>query len=151
MQSFSSSDYDDIVNGWQDKLIRVKGGEQRWGLFLAEKWSTARILFIIFIHLIHCAIFNNVTAAYSQLSTYSCPNYSCLLFVQWQLQFYHQYCSIYALYLQYFIFHLTKLLQSIRRLSWKTIIFSWWKRLKMMIFYTFLFMNFGVEIWRITR
>jgi len=37
LKSFPQSDYDDIVNGWEDKLVRVGGGEQRWGLFVAEK------------------------------------------------------------------------------------------------------------------
>ena len=38
-QSFPLSDYDDIYNGWKDKLVRVGDGtgEQRWGLFTAEK------------------------------------------------------------------------------------------------------------------
>jgi len=39
LKSFPLSDYDDIYNGWQDKLVRVGDGtgEQRWGLFTAEK------------------------------------------------------------------------------------------------------------------
>lgn len=34
---FSESDYFAIVNGWREKLDRVSQGEQRWGLFIAEK------------------------------------------------------------------------------------------------------------------
>ncbi len=34
---FSAEDYDAIVSGWQDKLVRVGEGEQRWGLFQATK------------------------------------------------------------------------------------------------------------------
>ena len=34
---FSQSDYDAVVNGWQDKAKRVGQGEQRWGLFWAHK------------------------------------------------------------------------------------------------------------------
>lgn len=30
-------DYDDIVDGWKAKLIRSSSGEQRWGLFIANK------------------------------------------------------------------------------------------------------------------
>lgn len=38
IKDFSEKDYLDIVNGWQDKLKRVgKQGNQRWGLFYAEK------------------------------------------------------------------------------------------------------------------
>ncbi|PWA67223.1 O-acyltransferase, WSD1 domain-containing protein [Artemisia annua] len=32
-----SGDYNDIVGGWKAKLVRVGSGEQRWGLFYAEK------------------------------------------------------------------------------------------------------------------
>ncbi|MBA0593754.1 hypothetical protein Gorai_010686 [Gossypium raimondii] len=34
---FSQEDYDDIVGGWKAKLIRTRSGEQRWGLFIANK------------------------------------------------------------------------------------------------------------------
>ncbi|XP_017634424.1 phosphomethylethanolamine N-methyltransferase-like [Gossypium arboreum] len=34
---FSQEDYDDIVGGWKAKLIRTRFGEQRWGLFIANK------------------------------------------------------------------------------------------------------------------
>jgi phosphoethanolamine N-methyltransferase len=34
---FSEKDYEAIVGGWQDKLVRVGQGEQRWGLFVARK------------------------------------------------------------------------------------------------------------------
>ncbi|XP_073003080.1 phosphoethanolamine N-methyltransferase-like [Typha latifolia] len=37
VHDFSQEDYDDIVNGWQAKLKRSSAGEQRWGLFIAEK------------------------------------------------------------------------------------------------------------------
>jgi len=37
IQEFSQEDYDAIVNGWQDKLVRVEQGDQAWGLFYAEK------------------------------------------------------------------------------------------------------------------
>lgn len=37
VRDFSAEDYDAIVSGWQDKLVRVGQGEQRWGLFLATK------------------------------------------------------------------------------------------------------------------
>jgi phosphoethanolamine N-methyltransferase len=38
---FSEHDYEAIVSGWQDKLARVGEGEQRWGLFRAEKAAAA--------------------------------------------------------------------------------------------------------------
>ncbi|CAL8468305.1 g7845 [Coccomyxa elongata] len=37
VRDFSAEDNDAIVSGWQDKLVRVGQGEQRWGLFLATK------------------------------------------------------------------------------------------------------------------
>ena len=37
MQEFSREDYDAIVDGWKDKLERCAAGDQRWGLFTAEK------------------------------------------------------------------------------------------------------------------
>ncbi|XP_050397141.2 uncharacterized protein LOC126815505 isoform X2 [Patella vulgata] len=37
IKEFSEEDYDYIVNGWKDKLVRVRQGDQRWGLFYAEK------------------------------------------------------------------------------------------------------------------
>lgn len=30
-------DYNEIVGGWNAKLIRSSSGEQRWGLFIAKK------------------------------------------------------------------------------------------------------------------
>lgn len=30
-------DYDDIVGGWKAKLERTASGEQKWGLFIANK------------------------------------------------------------------------------------------------------------------
>ena len=35
----SQADYDTIVGGWREKLERVRAGEQRWGLFAANKPS----------------------------------------------------------------------------------------------------------------
>lgn len=32
---FSRADYDTVAAGWEDKLARVTGGEQRWGVFVA--------------------------------------------------------------------------------------------------------------------
>ena len=37
LQEFSESDYDAIVDGWKDKQVRCGQGDQRWGLFYAEK------------------------------------------------------------------------------------------------------------------
>ncbi len=38
LQEFSEKDYSDIVNGWKDKIKRMgSDGNQRWGLFYAEK------------------------------------------------------------------------------------------------------------------
>ena len=34
---FSEEDYDEVVGGWEAKLERVAGGEQKWGLFYATK------------------------------------------------------------------------------------------------------------------
>ena len=34
---FSQKHYDAIVDGWQDKLVRVADGLQKWGLFMATK------------------------------------------------------------------------------------------------------------------
>ncbi|RZC61268.1 hypothetical protein C5167_023026, partial [Papaver somniferum] len=34
---FSEEDYNDIVGGWNAKLVRTAAGEQRWGLFIAKK------------------------------------------------------------------------------------------------------------------
>ncbi|KAK9831800.1 hypothetical protein WJX74_009654 [Apatococcus lobatus] len=39
VSDLSQSDYDTIVGGWQEKLDRVRAGEQRWGLFMANKPS----------------------------------------------------------------------------------------------------------------
>ena len=37
VDDFSEKHYDAIVGGWQDKLVRVAGGLQKWGLFTATK------------------------------------------------------------------------------------------------------------------
>uniref|UniRef100_A0A803P7K5 phosphoethanolamine N-methyltransferase n=1 Tax=Cannabis sativa TaxID=3483 RepID=A0A803P7K5_CANSA len=37
ISDFSKEDYNDIVGGWKSKLIRSTCGEQRWGLFIANK------------------------------------------------------------------------------------------------------------------
>ncbi|KAI0226388.1 Phosphoethanolamine N-methyltransferase [Lamellibrachia satsuma] len=37
IKEFSQTDYDAIVNGWKDKLVRCGQGDQRWGFFYAEK------------------------------------------------------------------------------------------------------------------
>ncbi len=49
LQEFSQSQYDKIVSGWTDKQRRCGRGEQRWGLFYAEKptvWHQPRKLYI---------------------------------------------------------------------------------------------------------
>ncbi|GFZ12292.1 hypothetical protein Acr_23g0006770 [Actinidia rufa] len=37
IQDFSEEDYNDMVGGWNAKLVRSSSGEQRWGLFIAKK------------------------------------------------------------------------------------------------------------------
>lgn len=37
IKKFSEKDYKDISEGWKDKLERSKYGDQRWGLFIAQK------------------------------------------------------------------------------------------------------------------
>ncbi|KAK3086427.1 hypothetical protein FSP39_018332 [Pinctada imbricata] len=37
IQEFCQEDYDYIINGWKDKIQRTGKGDQRWGLFYAEK------------------------------------------------------------------------------------------------------------------
>ncbi|XP_052180415.1 phosphomethylethanolamine N-methyltransferase-like [Diospyros lotus] len=37
IQDFSEEDYNEIVSGWNAKLMRSSSGEQRWGLFIAKK------------------------------------------------------------------------------------------------------------------
>ncbi|XP_057465353.1 phosphomethylethanolamine N-methyltransferase-like [Actinidia eriantha] len=37
IKNFSEEDYNDIVDGWNAKLVRSSSGEQRWGLFIAKK------------------------------------------------------------------------------------------------------------------
>ncbi|KAM8939260.1 uncharacterized protein RCH25_052842 [Pelodytes ibericus] len=37
LESFSEEDYDYIISGWKEKLHRCSLGDQRWGLFYAEK------------------------------------------------------------------------------------------------------------------
>ncbi|KAL0380162.1 UNVERIFIED_CONTAM: Phosphoethanolamine N-methyltransferase [Sesamum angustifolium] len=37
IRDFSEEDYNEIVGGWKAKLVRSSSGEQRWGLFIAQK------------------------------------------------------------------------------------------------------------------
>lgn len=37
IKDFSVEDYNDIANGWQDKVERCSDGDQAWGLFIAHK------------------------------------------------------------------------------------------------------------------
>ncbi|KAL8604016.1 hypothetical protein ACOMHN_039060 [Nucella lapillus] len=37
IKEFSEEKYDSIVDGWKAKVVRVGEGDQRWGLFYAEK------------------------------------------------------------------------------------------------------------------
>ncbi|GAA0185907.1 methyltransferase [Lithospermum erythrorhizon] len=37
VSDFSEEDFNDIVGGWNAKLLRSSSGEQRWGLFIAKK------------------------------------------------------------------------------------------------------------------
>jgi phosphoethanolamine N-methyltransferase len=37
ISEFSEKDYEVIVGGWQDKLVRVAEGTQKWGLFTAVR------------------------------------------------------------------------------------------------------------------
>ncbi|XP_053576004.1 uncharacterized protein LOC128665812 [Bombina bombina] len=37
LQSFTEEDYNYIISGWEEKLHRCSLGDQRWGLFYAEK------------------------------------------------------------------------------------------------------------------
>lgn len=37
VQEFSLEDYDYLVQGWNDKLVRTSHGDQRWGVFYAVK------------------------------------------------------------------------------------------------------------------
>ncbi|EYU33965.1 hypothetical protein ABFS83_09G056000 [Erythranthe nasuta] len=37
IRDFSEEDYNEIVGGWKAKLVRSSSGEQRWGLFIANK------------------------------------------------------------------------------------------------------------------
>jgi len=37
IKEFSLKDYNDIVDGWRDKLVRVPQGDKVWGLFRAQK------------------------------------------------------------------------------------------------------------------
>lgn len=39
VSDLSQEDYDVIVGGWREKLDRVRFGEQRWGVFMANKPS----------------------------------------------------------------------------------------------------------------
>jgi phosphoethanolamine N-methyltransferase len=37
IKEFSAEDYDAIVSGWTAKLERCADGQQKWGLFVAQK------------------------------------------------------------------------------------------------------------------
>ena len=37
IQDFNAQDHQGLVDGWKDKLVRCRGGDQKWGLFLARK------------------------------------------------------------------------------------------------------------------
>ena len=37
IREFSESDYNEIVDGWNEKIKRVAHGEQKWGVVYAEK------------------------------------------------------------------------------------------------------------------
>jgi len=37
LQDFSAADYDELVTGWNNKIHRCALGDQKWGLFYAEK------------------------------------------------------------------------------------------------------------------
>ncbi|XP_033625910.1 phosphoethanolamine N-methyltransferase-like isoform X2 [Asterias rubens] len=37
MKDFSEDDFKYLIDGWTNKLIRTKAGDQKWGLFLAKK------------------------------------------------------------------------------------------------------------------
>ncbi|KAH9503431.1 hypothetical protein Btru_067923 [Bulinus truncatus] len=41
IKQFDEAGYNYIVDGWKEKLVRVELGDQRWGLFYAEKPSTS--------------------------------------------------------------------------------------------------------------
>lgn len=46
-KTFSSEDYDAIVQGWNDKLRRCDKGDQKWGLFYAEKIWKHVVFFLL--------------------------------------------------------------------------------------------------------
>ena len=37
VKEFSLKDYDELVSGWEVKVVRCSSGEQGWGLFKATK------------------------------------------------------------------------------------------------------------------
>ncbi|CAG0916015.1 unnamed protein product [Notodromas monacha] len=37
IQDFSEKDYDELIKGWEAKVVRASSGDQAWGLFLATK------------------------------------------------------------------------------------------------------------------
>lgn len=37
LKEFKLEDFESVVKGWEDKIIRTKAGEQRWGLFYGNK------------------------------------------------------------------------------------------------------------------
>jgi hypothetical protein len=38
-KEFSISDFNYLVDGWNEKIVRTKQGHQKWGCFYAEKKS----------------------------------------------------------------------------------------------------------------
>ena len=41
LQEFSQTDYDELISGWNNKVHRCALGDQKWGLFYAEKPTAA--------------------------------------------------------------------------------------------------------------
>jgi len=41
LQDFSQTDYDELATGWNNKIHRCALGDQKWGLFYAEKPAAA--------------------------------------------------------------------------------------------------------------
>jgi phosphoethanolamine N-methyltransferase len=37
LKDFSAKDYQDLISGWEQKVVRAAENDQRWGLFLATK------------------------------------------------------------------------------------------------------------------
>ena len=36
-QDFGQANYEYIIKGWEGKVVRCEGGDQKWGLFRAAK------------------------------------------------------------------------------------------------------------------